>query len=105
MQCVSMSAAVFRESGTLGAGGKAGRSSLSERAGDRTSFRRGRFAGARCLPGSCRKAWPARRGQPAEDLAGWRDRVQIVVFMLRRKLPGFDWQSHWRLKKGGKTTK
>ena len=83
MQCVSMSAAVFRERQALGAGGKAGRFSRPGRAGDRTAFRWDRFAGVRCLPGSCSEAWQARQGQPAGVLAGWRGGVQIGVFMLR----------------------
>ena len=103
MLCVSMSATVFREVEALGAGGKAGRFILLERAGGRTAFRRGRFAGARCLPSSRREAWPARQGQTAEQLAGWRSGMQVGVFMLRRKLLGFDWLSHWRLKNGGQT--
>ncbi len=98
-----MSVAVFREREALGAGGKAGRFILPGRARDRTAFRLGRFAGARCLPGSCREAWSTRQGQMAENLAGWLDGVQIGVFMLRRKLLGLDWHSHWRLKKGRQT--
>ena len=87
-----MSGMVSAKRDGLCAGREAGRRGLSDSAQNSTAFRLCGRMDARCLPGSCRGARPAGRGLPAGRLAGWRDNVQMSGFMLRRMLPGFDWQ-------------